>query len=219
MPAAHRQPRPVLRVVLVWLALTFLTGWLPLVRGAFDGPSYEWGTSYFGVGFSGAGMSGDYWLSAVKTALGLAILWLGWRGARPLFLLLALAWQSFGLADALYSSLTHPEEYRFQGATLGVDVSLAWVAPAAYAVFLLLTLVWAFRHARADWRQPLPPWTRRNTVWLLGLAALLPVQFALLRFGGPTSTADQVGVVFTILQWFLVGKALAPAPASASARS
>jgi hypothetical protein len=208
MPGAHWQPRPVLRLVLFWLAVTLLTAWLPLVRGAFDGESYEWGASYFGVGFSGKGVGGDYWLPAAKTVLALGILWLGWRGARPLFLVLALAWQGFVLADALHGSLTRPEHYRFRGDTLGIDVSLAWVAPVAYGLFLLLTLFWALRHARAEWQEPPPPWTRRNTRWLLGLAALLPVQLALLRSGGPDSTADKVGVVLTILQWFLLGWAL-----------
>jgi hypothetical protein len=123
---------------------------------------------------------------------------------------------AFGFADALHGSLTHPEAYRFRGDTLGVDVSLAWVAPAAYAVFLMLTLVWALRHARGDWRRPVPPWTRHNGAWLLGLAALVPLQFALLRAGGPGSTADQIGVVLTIVQWFLTGKAFAPAAAAAA---
>jgi hypothetical protein len=38
------------------------------------------------------------------------------------------------------------------------------------------------------------------------LDAALPLQFALLRFGGAASRLDQIGVLITIVQWFLVGR-------------
>lgn len=211
------RPTRLLRILLWWTSVTFLTGWLPLIRGAFDGPSYEWGTSYFGYSFSGTGVAGDYWLPAVKVALGLTLLVLGWRGARSPFPYLLVAWQAFGLADALFSAITEPEAFRFRGDTLGIDVSLAWVAPLFYSAALVLAVIW-FARSRADRLSTDTGWARSNYVWLAALAALLPVQFVLLRYGIPLGTTDQVGVVLTIVQWFLIPFAIRikpqPAPAS-----
>ncbi|MFN2441131.1 MAG: hypothetical protein ABR517_00445 [Thermoanaerobaculia bacterium] len=52
------------------------------------------------------------------------------------------------------------------------------------------------------------PLTETNVRWLVVLAALLPVQFVLLRFGAPHATTDEIGVLLTIAQWFLLGAAL-----------
>jgi hypothetical protein len=210
MSGQYWEPSKLLRVILIWLAITFITGWLPMIRGAFDGPTYTWGTSYFGKQFSGSGTAGDYWLPVVKSIFAITVLYLGWRGARNGFLLLALLWQTFGFADALYSSITTPEDFRFKGDTLGVDISLAWVAPTAYGIFLLLTIFWAMRNARTEWTELVPSWSRKNSVWLLFLIALLPIQFVLLRFGKHQSTPDVVGVILTIFQWLFVAKAFRP---------
>jgi hypothetical protein len=40
------------------------------------------------------------------------------------------------------------------------------------------------------------------------LAALLPMQLVLLRVGEPHVTTDQIGVLVTIAQWFLVSVAV-----------
>lgn len=45
---------------------------------------------------------------------------------------------------------------------------------------------------------------------VLALAALLPMQLVLLRVGEPHGTTDQIGVLITIAQWFLLSVALAP---------
>lgn len=211
------RPSRVLRLLLWWTSLVFLTAWLPLVRGAFDGASYEWGTSYFGRAFAGAGVGGDYWLPIVRVAFGLLLLVLGWRGARGPFPWLLVGWQAFGLADAVHSAVTDPEAFRFRGDTLGVDVSLAWLAPTFYAAALFLSLWWlAKRRGEALARDP--GWSTRNFYWLAALAALLPIQLVLLRSGAPHGTTDQLGVVLTMVQWFLLPFALrvrTPAPAAA----
>ena len=40
---AYRTARRIHVLLMSWLTLLFLTAWLPLVRGAMDGSSYEWG--------------------------------------------------------------------------------------------------------------------------------------------------------------------------------
>ena len=212
MEEKYWRPSLALRFVLIWLTILFITGWLPMIRGLFDGPTYQWGNSFFGKEFSGKGISGDYWFLIAKTTLGILTLFLGWRGARPLFLVLASIYQSIGFADAIHSSITNPDQYRFQGATLGVDINLTWIAPVLYAVFLFLTILWAIRDAKNDWHKLVAPWSRKNTRWLIGLSALLPIQYYLLHYGSPESTADKIGVLITIFQWLFVGKVFSAKP-------
>ena len=198
-----------LRVLLWWTCVTFLTGWLPAIRGALDGSTYRWSTSYFGYTVSGAGIGGDYWFALLKVVLGITILALGWRGARAPFGYLLVGWQLFGFADSLHAAVTHPEDFRFRGDTLGVNISLAWLAPTFYGGALTLALSW-FVSQRSNRLLRDPGWARRNTWWFVILAAPLPVQAFLLRSGIPHGTTDQFGVLLTIFQWLLIPFALRP---------
>jgi hypothetical protein len=201
------KPTLLLYVLLWWTSVTFVSAWLPVVRGAFDGDTYRWGASYFGYLFSGSGVGGDYWFVLVKLALGLAILVLGWRGARFAFPYLLLGWQMFGFSSALHAAVTNPEEFRFRGDTLGIDVSLTWVAPAFYGIALALA-IWWFIEDRRERLDGDPKWAAGNYRWLAVLAAFVPIQFALLHYGSPNSANDRIGVLLTILQWLLLPLAL-----------
>lgn len=194
----------LLKVILVLTALTVLTTWLPLIRGPMDGPTYQWGQSLFGVDFGGKGLGGDYWLLVLEAVIAVPLIYLGWRGARSPFPRLLLLWNIPSTANAFYNAIVFPEDYRFKGDTLGVDVSVAWVAPLFWSVLTLLSIVWILR----DWKRPrerVPvAWTRKNTALLTLVLLLLPVQFGLLRFGEPLSTSDRIGVVLTMIQWLLL---------------
>ena len=69
------QPDYTKRMALHWFALTTLVFWLATLRGAFDGPSYQWGL--FGLG--GRGLTGDYWFPAVGTLAALVVIGAGWQ--------------------------------------------------------------------------------------------------------------------------------------------
>lgn len=141
-PTSSRPNLPL--ILLLWsVSVVFVTGWLPFLRGFLDGPSYQWHTSYFGQSFSGQGMSGDYWLPAVKTIFAITLLTLGWRGARPPFAALLIVWLVFGLADSLYSTLLDGESFHFHGDTLGIHVSIGWSAVAFYLASLVLACKWS----------------------------------------------------------------------------
>jgi hypothetical protein len=200
------KPDPILRALLGWTALSTLIFWLPFVRGLFDGATYEWSLA----GLGGKGVSGDYWMPALGVVLALSIRYLGWRGARIPFHALLLLWVVPLGAGATWLTLTQPEDFRFQGDSLGIDISLAWAGPAIFGGFALLGIFWVIRDLRSGRRRETPPWMPVNRWMGIALAALLPIQFALLRFGEPHGTTDQIGVILTILQWFLVGAALAP---------
>lgn len=193
----------LLRFLLILFAWTTLLFWLPAVRSLFDGISYEWGV----FGFHGKGLGGDYWFTALASACALTVQWLGWRRHRITAKWLLLAWFGFLAAVAAYLAVAAPESFRFRGDTLGVDISLAWVAPLLFGAAVAMAITLLLKERRRVPAQA-PRWTRRNTVWLGGLIALLPLQLVLLRFGQPDGITDQVGVVLTIVQWLLVGRAL-----------
>lgn len=170
------------------------------VRGAFDGPSYQWGL--FGLG--GRGVGGDYWFPFLGASIALAVVAGGWRNRRWAFNTIA-AWSVLVFAVVVAAVASSPTDFRFRGDTLGIDVSLAVVGPVLFGTSALLSQVAAWRvHLRRQ--VAAVEWQTRNWRWLTALVGALPFQFALLRLGGPDSLSDQIGVVITIVQWFMVGR-------------
>jgi hypothetical protein len=197
----------LLQGLLLWTALTTLVFWLPCVRGLFDGVTYQWG----GFGFSGRGIDGDYWFVASASLLAIALQYLAWRGPRAPFYVLFGGWHLYLAFTTASAAISDPASLRFQGETLGVDVSFAVAAPVFMAAAAALVLFWMMRDARSG--EPRPAWnawTQRNKRWVLALVALLPLQLLLLRVGEPHGTTDQLGVLITIAQWFLLSIALGP---------
>lgn len=97
---------------------------------------------------------------------------------------------------------------------MGIDISLTWVGLLLFGIPAALACLWSWRDFRRRPRAPAPPWQGRNTRWLTGLLLLLPLQLALLRLGPPHRTLDRLGVLLTIAQWLLLGRALRPCPTS-----
>lgn len=199
--------------LIFWVTLVFLFAWLPLVRSIFDGGSYEWGTAHFGAAFRGAGLSGDLWYLLSKLAIGVLALYGTCRIWRP-GLWLACAIVAIYFMDSLQGYLTDPAALIFRGDTLGIEINIGLVAVVLNALAVAAALVILLAWLRLPEFRPLSPGSRRA---LVVLAALLPVQFVLLRFGEPHGTTDQAGVILTLLQWLAVSwaisrKALGPKP-------
>ena len=211
----------LLRVLLTWTALTFLIAWLPFLRCPMDGDSYTWGLGWWGFEAGGTGLSAGYWLPVVEVVLGVTILRLGSRGARPPFHWLLLAWHTALFTSFTFASVTSPEDFRFQGDTAGIDFSIAWVGPLFTGGFLLASILWVVRDLRRKASGQavgrVAPWSRYNTIRLAGLVALLPIQFVLLRFGPTAGTTDFIGVALIIVQWMLLTDAIKPRAVPAAA--
>jgi len=192
--------------LLLGVFASFLLFWLPFVRSPLDGGSYEWGRAMFGHFFGGAGVGGDYWFVAAGTALGVALLYLGWRRPGAAFKGLSVLWSGVMLAEALYTRFVLGEDITFEGATLGVMVPVSTAFIAAYALVFLFALAWAF-----GGREERPArWGVVNTLLVGTALVLLPAQYLLLSTGQGREFADQFGVLITMGQWLLIGFAFAP---------
>ena len=200
----YRTARRVQILLMSWLTLTLLAAWLPLLRGAMDGPSYAWASSLFGLQFSGAGISGDYGFLLAKAAVALGLMFAGWRHPNGAFRLVLVGWLALMLADTIFNVFRSPGDFRFQGDTLGIDVSLAFIAPALDAAVLLLAMAWLLRAPAL----PVPPLARPNFVLLLTAFALLPAQYLLLSRGSGQDASDVGGVLLTIFGWSLLSAGL-----------
>ncbi len=195
------KPDRLLKAILIWTMITAILVWLPLIRGLMDGETYQWGSAFWGVQLGGRGVGGDYWVLPLQAGFVIWLLYLGWRGAKRPFHWLLLLWH-LPLAIGVSSlALRFPDDFRFHGDTLGVDVSLAWVGPLLFGGFALLSLIWAARDLRQNRPRAIMPLQHTNRILLALMLSLLPVQFALLRFGEPHGTTDKIGVLLTMLQW------------------
>jgi len=191
--------------LLFGLTAVLILNWLPLVRGLLDGPSYQWGLQMFGRSFAGAGLEGDYGLLVGWTAVGLALLFLGWRRPGRVFKGAALLWTGALAADWAWL-VWSGREVAFEGATLGVALSVERIAAVVYGLLFVLAAVWVLLGRPA----PAPRWTSLNTALLATAVLLLPIQYLLLRTGQGQEARDVIGVLMTIGQWLLVSLSLAP---------
>lgn len=191
--------------LLFGLTAVLVLNWLPLVRGLLDGPSYQWGLQMFGRSYSGAGLQGDYGLLVGWAAVGVGLLFLGWRRPGPLFKGAALLWTGALGADWAWL-VWSGQEVAFEGATLGVALSVERIATALYGLLFLLAAVWALLGRPG----PAPRWTSLNTALLATAVLMLPVQYLLLRTGQGQEAREVIGVLMTMGQWLLVSLSLAP---------
>ena len=136
----------LLQGLLLWTALATVVFWLPVVRGLFDGASYQWG----GFGFSGRGIGGDYWFVVTASVLAIALQYLAWRGPRAPFYALFGSWHLYLAFTTASAATSDPASLRFQGDTLGVDVSFAVAAPVFMGVAAALARFWMVRDARSN---------------------------------------------------------------------
>lgn len=207
------RPRPVvwrpdglLRALLTWTSLTTLVFWLPTLRSAFDGRSYQWGLA----GFGGVGLSGDYWFPVLGAAFACWLVTRGWRGARPPFHWLFAAWHVALAIAVTASAIALGDDLTFQGATLGVRIPLQWVGPAAFGAAACAALYWVRRDRRSPARRLVAPLGSINRSLTGVLLGLLPVMFFLLRFGEPSGLTDQIGVIIAGGFWFFLPHVLHP---------
>ena len=203
----------LLVAILCWTALVMgVQFFLPLVRSVTQGDAYPWGD----LGFRGHGLHGDFWVLAVGLSVTALVLYLGWRGAPRLFHVLLLAIHLPLTALAIRAALTSPDSFRFEGATIGIDFSLALVGPVLFVAFTAAAIVWVIRDLRAGKARSLAPWiwTRSARVRLSLVAVGFLVEVVLFRSGNLTSVQNIIGVAVVGWQWITLNRVLAVMPAA-----
>lgn len=199
---AHRNSSRLSTWLSLIISLTFLMVWLPLLRSVFDGNSYQWGMGYFGLQLHGTGLSPSYLFLVIQLVFYVALFFSMYRVQnRKVYYGLLLLWfvHVFGnlLADIAINGDT-----TFEGDTFGISISLFWIILPLSALALLLVLL----AIRAD-RRAIPqsiPWNAKNQKMLWLILGVLPIQAILLASGKPDGVMDQIGVILTIVQCFLL---------------
>jgi hypothetical protein len=201
--------RLLLRIILWWTAVVAgVLVWLPLVRGATQGAAYSWGLA---PGVGGRGTGGDYaFLLATAVFVG-SLLYLGWRGARQPFHWLLLLFHLPLAGLVLFAAVRDPNALRFQGATIGVDVSLAVVGPILFCGFAALALFWVVRDLTSGRVAERIPWiwTRGTRVRAVLVVALVPIESVLFHMGAIQSGPNLAGVGLVFWQWVMINRMLA----------
>lgn len=197
----------LLSLILMFCLLDMTMIWLPLIRGFMDGVTYEW--SLMGL-LSGNGIYGDYWILILIALFGLTVQYMGWRGAKQPFRWLLLLWNIPALIFAI-EMILDPQSITFKGDTLGISVPIGLPIALLYAGSFLLVIYWIIRDIfRKNKKLIINKWNHVNWYLFTAVLTLLPVQFILLRFGEPHGTTDQIGVVLTIIQLFLLVSSFYP---------
>lgn len=199
----------LLTVILCWTWLVAgVLVWLPLVRSTTQGNPYRW--TWSGT-VGGVGTAGDYWLLLVAMVFIFSLMYLGWRGARRPFHWLLLLFHLPLAAAVGYAAWTNPKDLRWEGATIGVNISLAKVGPALFGGFAILSILWVVRDLKAGRTRALVPWmwTRSSRIRLILILAAVPVEVVLFHAGGIQSMQNLIGVSLVFWQWAMVNRVLA----------
>ncbi|MEQ8860405.1 MAG: hypothetical protein RIC56_17330 [Pseudomonadales bacterium] len=205
----QRGERRLYTVLWVWVALKTLLPWLVFFRLTFEGPSYSWGTSYFGHVFHSSGLArADVLVVYGLLAAGLLVLWALRERRYALAGPLLAGYLGFFAADAVFE-LVSGEPVMFRGDTLDVtlDISTPFYALQFGMFALACVWWWCVRWRAAGTGAAMTPMQKKTA---LICAAAVPLQLGLLVSGQPHGTTDEIGVVLTLLQWLLLAAALYP---------
>lgn len=196
----------LLRNVALYAAgLTFVLSWLSLVQGAFGGEAYKWCVTLFDRTVSGAGLGGDFWFLVAQTTIAGVVLYLGLRRPGAVAYGALIGWLAFNAALYAHCALIEPESTMMRIGSVAIEgvieagLLVIYIAAFAAAVAGAMLELWSRREF------PRFSWTEANTIAVLAVLGILPLQVALFRYGPPGHDLDGVGMMLTAAQWgFLV---------------
>lgn len=184
--------------LLFFTGITFMLTWLPLLRCLFDGESYQWGQSFWGIFFSSKGLSLDYIFLVFSLGL---YLWLYyafyWQKNRKIFYGLIAWWFLHNFGNLLFDIWKNGDTM-FHGDTLGVHVSLTYIiVPLSFLAFILIYFV---IKKDQSLEEVSIPWAKVNKRAAIILLSPIPIQAILFATGEPHDLGDQIGVIIAIVQ-------------------
>ncbi|MCA6074097.1 ubiquinol cytochrome C oxidoreductase [Fulvivirga sedimenti] len=199
---AYRRPTMWKNILAFMISLTFMIVWLPFIRSICDGSSYPWGTQYFGFTFYGNGITTDFIFVVIQFLFYVFLMYSIYRVKdRTIFYGLLLVWFVNVFGNLLYDIAVNGDSM-FHGETLNVHISITWIV----IPLSVLALFVIYKVIREDAAGPVvnDPWTRRNTLMAILILGPIPVQAVLLATGEPDGLTDQIGVLMSITQCFLL---------------
>jgi len=205
---AYRKTSRLLTVLTVLISFTFMVTWLPVVRSIFDGSSYQWGLNFYGLGFSGEGITASL-LFPIAQLLFYSALFISmfWVRKRQWFYGLLIAWY-FMVFGNLLSDIAINGGTMFHGDTLNVHISLTWIV-LPLSLLALVLIYFVIREDRKA-EEPQIPWATKNRNLMFWILGPLVIQAILFSYGEPHGITDQIAVVWSILQSFLIPLILRP---------
>ncbi|MDN5205249.1 ubiquinol cytochrome C oxidoreductase [Fulvivirgaceae bacterium BMA10] len=205
---AYRQNNLPFNILNIIVSFSFLVVWLPLLRALFDGLSYRWGTTYFGIAFNGRGLTMDY-LFLILQLIFFAVLFLSfyWFRKRKLFYGLLVVWFIHVFGNLLFDIIKNGD-HMFHGDTLNVHVSLsAIIIPLSLiAAVLIILSIWKDMNSN----EVSISWSKRNRLLAFIVFGPLPIQAIFFATGKPHNITDQIAVIVAIIQCFAIPFILRP---------
>ena len=199
---AVRPNNALFNSLMIFSGLTFMLVWLPLLRCLLDGETYSWGQNYFGMTFNSTGIESGYFILIPFLILYLLYFYsFYWIKNRTIFYLM-LAWFWIHNFGNLLFDIVKNGDTEFHGDTLNVHVSISSIV----IPLSIIALIWIIAVVRKDKKLigVNIPWNKSNTRKALIILAPLPIQAIFYATGEAHGLTDEISVIITIIQSFLV---------------
>jgi hypothetical protein len=201
-PIAVRSSNRLFNFLLIFSGITFMLVWLPLLRCLFDGSSYSWGQSYFGLSLRSTGVEAGYFILIPFLIFFILFFYsFYWIKNRIVFYGLLFLWWIHAFGNLLFDIIVNGDS-QFHGDTLDVHISISMIVIPLAIIALLLIIAIVLKDRKLPEMNIL--WNRKNTNKGLIIIALIPIQAILFATGEAHGLTDEIGVIIAILHSFLI---------------
>lgn len=177
--------------------------WLPFIRSLFDGDTYQWGTNYFGLFISGAGITPSFIFLVLQLAF-YSVLIIGMyrmSNRRLYHALLGIWW--INVFGNLISDILINGDTQFHGETMDVHLSISFIVIPLSMLALFLVIQFIRTEKNVLCNTPIS-WLSINRKLGIAFLVSLPIMFVLLFFGEPHATTDELGVIIALTHCFYI---------------
>jgi len=176
--------------------------WLPILRCLFDGSTYSWGQNYFGFSFSSAGIQAGYFI-LIPFLIFFALFFFSfyWMRNRAILYGLLVLWWIHNFGNFIYDIIVNGDT-EFHGDTLNVHVSLSMIVIPLAIIMLMLIVAIIVKDRKLEAVNI--PWDKKNNKKAILILGVLPLQAILFATGEPHALTDEISVLVTIFQSFLI---------------
>ncbi|MGM5468657.1 hypothetical protein ACS386_00125 [Flavobacteriaceae bacterium LMO-SS05] len=201
-PIAVRPNNVLFNFFMILTGITFMLVWLPLLRCLFDGSTYSWGQTYFGFNLYSAGVQADYFMLFPFLILFILLYYsFYWVKNRTIFYVLLVLWWIHSLGNFIYDIIKNGDT-GFEGDTLDVHISISMIV-IPLSIIMLLLMVAVIRKDRKLTEVNIP-WNKKNNLKAILILGVIPIQAILYATGEAHALTDEISVIITILQSFLI---------------